>query len=78
MRRWRRVWSDFGASHQKRCKENEKGRDESLKIEGPNRKRRRQRGRGGLAEKRLETLNAGKSEAKNENNPKRMLQIVNG
>ena len=78
MRRWRRVWSDFGASHQKSCKENEKGRDESLKTEGPNRKRRRQRGRGELAEKRLETLNAGESEAKNENSPQRMLQTVNG
>ena len=26
LRRWRRVWSDFGASHQKNCKEEEKGK----------------------------------------------------
>jgi len=26
LRSWRRVWSDFGASHQKNCKEEEKGK----------------------------------------------------
>jgi len=41
-------------------------------------KRRRQKEQGGLVEKRLENLDAGKSEAKNKNNPQRMLQIVNG
>jgi len=47
LKRWRRVWSDFGASHQKSCKENEKGRDESLKTEGPNRKGEDREDKGG-------------------------------
>jgi len=41
-------------------------------------KRRRQNEQGGLAEKKLENLNAGKSEAKNKNSPQHMLQTVNG
>jgi len=41
-------------------------------------KRRRQNEQGGLAKKKLENLDAGKSEAKNKNNPQRMLQTVNG
>jgi len=32
----------------------------------------------GLAERKIENLNAGKSEAKNKNSPQRMLQTVNG
>jgi len=40
--------------------------------------KRRQNEQGGLAERNLENLNAGKSEAKNKNSPQRMLQIVNG
>jgi len=63
LRRWRRVWSEFGASHQKSCKENEKGRDESLKTKGPNRKGEDREDKGARREW-LETLNAGKSEAK--------------
>jgi len=38
----------------------------------------RQNEQGGLEERKLENLNAGKSEAKNKNSPQRMLQTVNG
>jgi len=50
-RRWRRVWCNFGASHQKSCKENEKGRDKSLKAEGPNRKEEDREDKGGSQRK---------------------------
>jgi len=51
LRRWRRVWCNFGASHQKSCKENERGRNESLKAEGTNREEEGREDKGGSQRK---------------------------
>jgi len=76
LRRWRRVWSDFGANHQKSCKENEKGRDESLKTEGPNRKEEDREEKGG-SQRKARNPKRRKKRSK-ENIPQRMLQTING
>jgi len=71
---WKRVWCEPSKS----CKEDEKGKRLEFINRMTQQKRRRQNEQGGLPEKKLENLDAGKSEAKNKHNPQRMLQTVNG